>query len=313
MNVKECFLNLVKSKGGFKPLHAHFDKSNVITPDILMQAQKESMRDKWDTYNKIKADYTFEDIYHRSENCVHSFIKQKASVVRTFADADSIIGQLCIDALLHLKEDYKDAISIEIAIQPIQGVCKTEDYKAFRLACSKADMVGGLPSRDPDPKEHLHILFDIAEEFSLPLDVHVDQLNSPNEKETQLLLDIKEARDFKQKVNAVHSISLACHPESYQNIIAQRLAQENVGVIICPSAGLSMKPLKNHIAPIHNSIAPLNILHKHGVQMALGIDNISDLYMPVVDGDMWFESRLLMEATRCYDLNLISDIATNYI
>tara|TARA_B100001059_G_scaffold134263_1_gene134511 strand:+ start:14866 stop:15807 length:942 start_codon:yes stop_codon:yes gene_type:complete len=313
MNVKECFLNLVKSKGGFKPLHAHFDKSNVVTPDILMQAQKESMQDKWDTYNKIKASYTFEDIYRRAEICVHSFIKQRASVVRTFADADSIIGQLCIDALLQLKEDYKDIISIEIAIQPIQGVSKTEDYKAFRLACSKADMVGGLPSRDPDPKEHLHILFDIAEEFSLPLDVHVDQLNSPNEKETQLLLDVKETRSLKEKVNAIHSISLACHPESYQNIIAQRLAEENVGVIICPSAGLSMKPLKGYIAPIHNSIAPLNILHKHNVQMALGVDNINDLYMPLVDGNMWFESRLLMEATRCYDLNLISDIATNYV
>ena len=198
-------------------------------------------------------------------------------------------------------------------MEPIQGVCKKEDYKAFRTACSKANIVGGLPSRDLNPQEHLHILFDIAEEFSLPLDVHVDQLNSPNEKETQLLLDVKEKRNFKYKVNAVHSISLACHPEPYQNIIAQRLAEANIGVIICPSAALSMKPLKSYIAPIHNSIAPLQIFHKHGVQMALGIDNINDLYMPLVDGDMWFESRLLMEATRCYDLNLISDIATNYI
>jgi len=313
MDIKNHFLNLVNSKGGFKPLHAHFDKSNVVTPDILMQAQKESMQDKWDTFNKIKANYTFEDIYRRAEACVHSFIKQKATVARTFTDADSIIGQLCIDALAQLRADYQDVITIEIGIQPIQGLTKKEDYQAFKTACSKADIVGGLPSRDPDPKEHLHILFEIAEKLSLPLDVHVDQLNSPNEKETQLLLDVKEKRDFKYKVNAIHSISLACHPEPYQNIIAQRLAEENVGVVICPSAALSMKPLKGYLAPIHNSIAPLQILHKHGVQMALGIDNINDLYMPLVDGDMWFESRLLMEATRCYDLNLISDIATNYI
>ena len=30
----------------------------------------------------------------------------------------------------------------------------------------------------------------------------------------------------------------------------------------------------------------------------------------MVDGDLWFESRVLMEATRCYDLDLIADIAT---
>ena len=35
--------------------------------------------------------------------------------------------------------------------------------------------------------------------------------------------------------------------------------------------------------------------------------------MPLVDGDMWFESRLLMEATRHYDLNQIAKIATTYI
>jgi cytosine deaminase len=46
------------------------------------------------------------------------------------------------------------------------------------------------------------------------------------------------------------------------------------------------------------------------VEVMLGVDNIHDLFMPLVDGDMWFESRLLMEAIRCYDFDLISKIAT---
>jgi cytosine/creatinine deaminase len=58
-------------------------------------------------------------------------------------------------------------------------------------------------------------------------------------------------------------------------------------------------PIKNSsaphevLAPIHNSIAPISILLEHDVQIALGIDNIHDLFMPLVDGDMWFECRLL--------------------
>ena len=80
MNVKSHFLNLVDQKGGFKPLHAHFDKSNVVTPDILMQAQKDSMQDKWHTYNKIKANYTFQDVYNRAEKCIFSLIKQKVKL-----------------------------------------------------------------------------------------------------------------------------------------------------------------------------------------------------------------------------------------
>ena len=40
------------------------------------------------------------------------------------------------------------------------------------------------------------------------------------------------------------------------------------------------------------------------------IDNIEDLFMPLVDGDLWFETRLLMESTRIYDFNKIISIVT---
>ena len=33
--------------------------------------------------------------------------------------------------------------------------------------------------------------------------------------------------------------------------------------------------------------------------------------MPLVDGDMWFECRVLMEACRLYDLEAVADIACN--
>ena len=311
--MKQHFLSLVNEKGGFKPLHAHLDKSNIVNPQLLKQAQSVSMQEKWYLYRDIKANYTYQDVYSRSEKSIHQFIKQKASIIRTFVDADAQVGQMCIDALSKLKDDYKDVIDIELAIQPLEGVVDLNARKAFFEACSKADLVGGLPSRDKDPSEHLRILFDIATKYNLPVDVHSDQLNTPFEKETELLLDIKEECDFKNAVNAVHSISLSCYDEKYQNHIAQRLAKENVGVIICPSAALSMKQESKIIAPIHNSIAPIQILHKNNVKMALGIDNIHDLFMPIVDGDMWFECRLLMEAARCYDLDLISTIATTYI
>ena len=102
MDIKGFFLDTVRKNGGYKVLHAHFDKSNVVTPDILMQAQKESMQDKWDTYNKIKANYTFQDIYERSEKALHSLIKQnvslkpilnKENVVRTLPEI-RLLGQV---------------------------------------------------------------------------------------------------------------------------------------------------------------------------------------------------------------------------
>ena len=81
-----------------------------------------------------------------------------------------------------------------------------------------------------------------------------------------------------------------------------------VTVIVCPSAAISMKQNNSVYSPIHNSIAPVEILLEEGVNVKLGIDNIEDLFMPLVDGDLWFETRLLMESTRIYDINKIIDI-----
>merc|ERR1711977_741141 len=72
--------------------------------------------------------------------------------------------------------------------------------------------------------------------------------------------------------------------------IIELVKRADVGIVICPSAALSMK--------------------KAGVRTYLGIDNIADLFMPVVDGDMWTECRMLMEACRHYDLEEVADWAT---
>lgn len=312
MHIQKHFLDLVAQKGGFKPLHAHFDKSNVVTPQLLLKAQNASMQDKWLLYRSIKDSYTFNDVYKRSELALLSLLKQNVTIIRTFVDADAQVGQMCIDAMCKLKQDYSSSIKVEIAIQPLEGLSNPTSLDAFTTACSKADLVGGLPSRDPDPEEHLYKLFDIATKYNLPVDVHVDQLNSPQEKETELLAVIKKRAAFTNKVNAIHSISLSAHPLEYQHHVAALLKAADIGVIICPSAALSMKAMPG-LSPIHNSIAPLQVLLDHDINLALGIDNIADLFMPLVDGDMWFECRLLMEATRCYDLDLISTIATRYI
>ena len=66
-----------------------------------------------------------------------------------------------------------------------------------------------------------------------------------------------------------------------------------------------------YTSPIHNSIAPLRTLLESGVNVGLGIDNINDLFMPFCDGNLEFELRLLGEATRYYDLDILKKIAEN--
>lgn len=307
--MKDFFLELIQKNGGFSCYHAHFDKAYLMKPEIFNKCQI-SLQEKWKLYRSFKENYTRDDLLCRMSKCIDNMIKQNVKYIRTFVDADSVVGQKCIDAGLVLKDSYSSKVEIDLGIQPLEGLENKESYDNFVLACIKADFIGGLPDRDSSPNKHIDLLFDLAKSLNKPVDIHVGQNNLPAERETELVLDKIEEHSLEQKVSLVHCISLSCQDQAYIRSQAKRMKNFNVDVIVCPSAAISMKQNHSAYAPVHNSIAPVSILLEEGVNVKLGIDNIEDLFMPLVDGDMWFETRLLMESTRIYDFSKIVKIVS---
>lgn len=309
-NLKRACLEMVAANGGFANYHAHFDKAYLIDQDNLKLSQVD-MQKKWTLYRYLKENYTHEDLVTRISRAVEMMIAQGVTHCRSFIDADSTVGLLPITAALEVRETYRDRIHLEYAIQPLEGVLDPASRARFEEACELADIVGGLPSRDrPTPEAHLDILFDIAKNLGKPIDVHIDQENQPYEDETELLALKTIQHGYQGKVTGVHAISVAAKAPVEQDRILAKVADAGMDLVICPSAALSMKPHALS-APLHNSIAPLARILDAEIPVYLGIDNIHDLFMPIVDGDMWTECRMLMEATRFYDIERVMAMATD--
>lgn len=307
-NLKAEFMRMAAELGGFANYHAHFDKAYLISMDNLKLGQVD-MQKKWELYKYLKENYTFEDLVQRISRGVEVMIAQGVTYCRTLVDADSTVNLLPVKAALEVRKLYEGRIHFEIGTQPLEGVINPEARKSFEEACGLADVVGGLPSKDrPMPEKHIDILMKIAKDQGKRLDVHVDQENNPFESETELLALKTIEHGLEGRVSAVHSISVAAKPKVEQDRIIRVLKDAGVSVIVCPSAAISMKQLELN-APLHNSIAPFVALIEAGVPVYLGVDNVADLFMPLVDGDMWYECRTLMEATRFYDLARVAEIA----
>ena len=310
-NIQSFFLSLIEEKGGFVCHHAHFDKAHLITEEGLKISQA-SLQEKWVLYRKLKGEYTEYDLHSRMARSIENMISQGVTKCRTFIDADQIVGLLPMKVALELKHEYaKKGFDLQLAVQPLEGVEDTLAREVFVKACEMADVIGGLPDRDTEPSRHIDFIFNLAKEMNKSVDVHVGQNNVPTEKECEMVADKVLEHGLQGRVRLVHAISLACQSELDRKRVISKLRDMEIGVIVCPSAALSMKQRSEMTEPIHNSIAPIMELIEGGVEVMLGVDNIHDLFMPLVDGDMWFECRLMMEAIRCYDLDLISDIATS--
>ncbi|MCA9179732.1 MAG: amidohydrolase family protein [Planctomycetales bacterium] len=307
-NLRIEFLEMVRRKGGFSNHHAHFDKAYLISLENLKLGQVD-MQKKWELYAHLKENYTHADLVERISRGVQKMVDQGVTYCRTMVDADSTVGLLPMRAALEVKRKFAGQIQFEVGVQPLKGVLDPASREAFIGACELGDFIGGLPSRDrPTPEKHLDIIMGVAKDLNKPLDAHVDQENNPHEIETEQLALKTIEHGLQGRVFGVHAISMAAKPAAEQDRIADLLKDAGVGVICCPSAALSMKQLPM-AAPLHNSIAPVVKLMERGVDVYLGVDNVHDLFMPLVDGDMWFECRVLMEACRHYDLESVAEIA----
>lgn len=308
-DLKSVLLTKIADNGGFVNCHAHFDRAFTITFKKLSEANH-LMERKWELVDEVKRKSSEEDYYERICRGLDLMISQGVKATCSFIDIDPICEMRALNAALKAKKDYAGKIEFRIINQTLKGVLDKKAREYIEKAIDKVDIIGGLPSRDrPYPDKHLDYLFGIAKETGKMVHMHIDQENNPRERDTELLLRKVIEHNLQGKVVAVHAISLAAQPPSYRKMLLPLLYAAGITVVVCPSAAVNMKevPFKSHV---HKPIAPVVDLIEHGVNVALGVDNIMDVYEPFIDGDMWFETRLLMEVSRYYELDTVARIAT---
>jgi cytosine/adenosine deaminase-related metal-dependent hydrolase len=238
-------------------------------------------------------------------------IRQGCTVARTNIDVDNTVGLMCVEAALEVKNKYKDQIDIQICSQVLEGAMDESAREWIEKAAPMVDVLGGLPSRDrPHQAEHLDYIFEMAKKHGKTVDVHIDQNNDPDEKDTELLARKTIEHGLQGRVNAVHACSLAAHPDNYIREVAKLIKEADMSVIVCPRAMIDNQQPREKMAPVHNSIAPIPHLLEAGVNVCLGVDNVHDFFCPFIDGDLFTDLMFLIEASRVYDIDTLVDIAT---
>jgi cytosine/adenosine deaminase-related metal-dependent hydrolase len=317
---KELFLEEVRKTKGMVNCHAHLDRAYTVTPEIWKQASA-LMEEKWILNREIKRKHTPESIQERLTYCIEGFIEQGIIACRTHVDADSVVGMLVVNAAAEVREKYKGKFTLQLVAHPLEGFLN-EDATAFdksktdlfEEACNICDVVGGLPSRDREmqggDRKHADFLIHVAKNLNKDIDVHIDQENNPLEKDSEWFLDKIEEQNMQGRVTMLHCISVAAQPEEDRKRIYKKIKDTDTNVTTCPWAAIGMKQHKDKVAPLHNSIAPVDEMLEAGINVSIGTDNISDIFVPEDRGDLFEEIILLASAVRAYDIEILAKIAT---
>lgn len=309
-NLKTQMLDAINAKGGFVNCHAHFDKAFYITKEGLDRSMLD-MEEKWNMSDDIKRNSSEEDIKERIRTGLDIMIEQGVKTCSSFIDAYEAVDHRAIDAAISMQEEYKDKIEFLTITQPLGGLLDSDARALYEAITSKANIVGGLPSKDrPNDDESYDVLFDIAKNLNKPIHVHIDQENNPNERDTEKLIAATVKHGYQGRVVAIHALSVSAQEKSYRQEIYRKMADAGISCVVCPSAAIAMRQLDQFMAPVHNSIANVPEMLEAGVLVGLGVDNVYDFYQPFVDGNLWTEMRMLQETCRYYNFDDLVNIAS---
>lgn len=311
--------------GPLTDCHRHLDRQWTLDEEgIELVRTGASLMQKWEYIERIKAKPSYlKTMRPRILRAVEDMIRQGIFYCRTYIDVDENVALTALSAALHVKEEVRKryGFGLQIAASPVKGLHTKKVLGLFREGCRLADVVGGLPSRGrkniadyETTRQGMRTIFRLAQEFNKPLDVQIDQANHPLEKESAILCEIAQEfreRGYEQPITAVHCISLAAQEDEEMRRVAQRFHDLHINVVVCPRAAIDMRQERAVQAPVHNSITPVVELAEAQVTVGMGIDNVSDIFMPLITGNFMEELKTLACAIRRqYDFELLARIAT---
>ena len=304
---------MIKNKGGFINAHAHFDRAFTVTEDNMEKVVNYHLFDKWKFVDNFKRNATVTDYLLNFEKAIVSQIGYGVTAALTFVDIDTVCKYKPIEAAQIAKRTAKEkGFTLKLCSQALKGVLKPSENRLLRdaLEMDYLDAIGGLPRvDDPHQQAHLDEILYLGKTYNKRVHVHVDQLNHDLEKETELLARRTMYWGMEGKVTAVHGISIAAHPKDYRREVYKMSRDAGLSFISCPTAWIDSRR-REALTPTHNAITPVEEMLEYGLTVAIGSDNIHDVYKPYSTGDMSTEIKFLLEALHLYDLETLSEIAT---
>lgn len=291
----EDILNSAKPIG-IVNAHTHADRAFTLNRDSF-RSSGQTLQEKWKLAQQIQASRSVEEIYQSISMVCELMLEQGVRELCTFIDVDPHVGDKSMKAARMAKENYKGTLEIVLANQVLSGVIDPEAYQLFRVGAEYCDIVGGLPEKDKGrEEEHLEIVLGTAKELGKMAHIHVDQCKI-GEKGLEMLARKTIENEMHNRVVAIHSVSIASHPKQYREQVYKLVKEAGIKIISCPLAWIDRKR-EETLAPIHNSITPVEEMLSFGIEVAIGTDNIRDIYLPFGNGSIREEIETLSRVCR---------------
>ena len=266
---------------GLIETHIHLDKSRIIERCV---PQERSQLSPVKGVTPLKKSMSVEDVRARAERTLEECIKHGTTRMRTQVEVDPGIGMRGFEGVQSLIADYRWAIDIEICVFPQEGLISypgTEELLIEGLERG-AKVIGGAPRYDSDQAGQIHRIFELAREFDVDIDMHLDVGHTPDALNIHLVRELTEKYRRGGRVVVGHMAKLSLMPPDAVAALARSLADTGIAVTVLPATDLFLMG-RNRDHSVVRGVADANLLLRHGVNCSLSSNNILNPATPYGD------------------------------
>ena len=266
---------------GFVETHIHLDKSCIL--DRLASSEG-GLEEAIGEVARLKQEFTPEDVYNRARRTLEKCVLNGTTHIRTHLEVDPVIGLRSLEGILPLVSEFKWAIDIEICIFPQEGLLNNPGTDELMVEGLRrgGSVVGAAPYTDSDPRGQIDRAFQLAREFDIDIDMHLDFGPDAENLDMDYVCDLTERYGYGGRVAIGHVTKLSALPPKRFREQAQRLAAAGVAVTVLPATDLYLMG-RHQEHSIMRGVTPAHRLLEQGVNCSLSTNNVLNPFTPFGD------------------------------
>lgn len=261
--------------------HIHLDKSRILD---RCAPSPDRGTDHMQRVAAVKEGFTVEDVYQRAAATIDASLTHGVAHMRTHVELDPNAGLRGFEALQRLQADYAWALDLELCVFAQEGLTDNPETDANLVEALKrgATVVGGAPGYDPDHAGQIKRIFELAREFDVDVDIHLDVGPDPENLDIWQVCDLAEQYGWQGRTAIGHAAKYALLPLDELKALGRRIADAGVAVTVLPTTDLFVMG-RNHEHSAPRGVADAHALSACGVNCSISTNNVLNPFTPFGD------------------------------
>ncbi|RUS46419.1 amidohydrolase family protein [Cohnella sp. AR92] len=296
---------------GLIETHIHLDKAFLTE---RMPGEAADLKEAISMTAELKSGYSPEDILSRSRKLLDRASRFGVTRMRTQVEIDPVLRLMSWHSAVELKKEYEGKLDLQLVAFPQEGIFWQPGTAQLleEAAREGADAIGGVPYNDRDSLEHLEYVFRLAESFGLPVDLHLDFSDDPEQLAILDVISLTKKYGLQGRVAVGHLTSLGSAELDTAKRIAAEMAEADIHVFTLPATDLYLNG-RQDTCRIRRGLTPVRALLDAGVNVCFGSNNVRNAFTPFGTGDPLDIALLLAQTAHmgsAREARLLADMCT---